>query len=943
MTILPASADPAYAVRPASPAAQPVAEQSVRPAGGPPLTPELRAQLTADVPQTPVPPKFRGGPKDGELARKAAVDGDAEVLVEVLYEGHDERPAVAAIEAAGGTVTGHVPGALVEARVRAKTIRQIELAHGVVHVRHPELLEGAPVGDSTAPPPPAAAETAFAAPSVTGEHVAKMNVLAWQNAGYKGQGVKVGIIDSFDSAAWTAAQSAGEVPAPSATFCRFGGSSCNIWSGGTVHGVAVAEVIHDQAPMAQLYLASVGTASDLQAALDWFVANGVKIVSRSQAVPYDGPGDGTGAVATAVNNGIANGLTIFKSAGNTAGGSGNPGSYWRGSWYDPDGDGWLNFSGSDETLGMVCGYQFGFRWSDWGVGSPSDYDIFWYDSSGILLGSSTAVQDDATDLPLERIPEDDCPGGVVYLKVHLWDAGSGTAGDVLEYMVNASAFEYWQSPYSAASPMGDSSNPGLMSVGAIDPALGTTIAYYSSQGPTNDGRIKPDVSAPSCLQSYSYPSPDCFNGTSAAAPAAAGAAAVVLGSGVVGNVPLHITTFLRSSVIDRGAPGPDNVYGRGEIRLPDPPPPSTGRYTPVTPARIVDSRDNTGGFAGTPWGPGQIRQVQVGGQGGVPSDATAVVANVTAVSPSAPSHLSLYPTGSPTPWVSNLNFVAGQTVPNLVVVKLGTAGRIDVRNNTGSVHVVIDVVGYFKASTGSRFNPLTPMRILDSRDGTGGISGRWAPGQTRDLTVTTGSVPSAATAVVLNVTVTGPTAPSHLTVWPAGVGMPLASNLNFVAGQTVPNLVIVGVGTGGKVSIYNNSGSVHVIADVVGYFEAGAGSYYTGITPARILDSRDGTGSAPLPWLNGETRSVKVAGMAGIPTDATAVVLNVTVTGPTAPSHLTVWPAGVGMPLASNLNFVTGQTVPNLVVVKLGASGNINIFNNAGWVHVIGDVVGYFQ
>jgi hypothetical protein len=173
--------------------------------------------------------------------------------------------------------------------------------------------------------------------------------------------------------------------------------------------------------------------------------------------------------------------------------------------------------------------------------------------------------------------------------------------------------------------------------------------------------------------------------------------------------------------------------------------------------------------------------------------------------------------------------------------------------------------------------------------------------------------------------------------------MPLASNLNFVAGQTVPNLVMVGVGSGGKVSIFNNAGFVDVIADVVGYYKATTGSYFTGITPARILDSRDGTGSQPLPWLNGETRQVKVAGMVGIPTDATAVIINMTVTGPTAPSHLTVWPAGVGMPLASNLNFVAGQTVPNLVVVKLGTGGNINIFNNAGWVHVIGDVVGYFR
>ena len=218
-----------------------------------------------------------------------------------------------------------------------------------------------------------------------------------------------------------------------------------------------------------------------------------------------------------------------------------------------------------------------------------------------------------------------------------------------------------------------------------------------------------------------------------------------------------------------------------------------------------------------------------------------------------------------------------------------------------------------------------------------------------NLTVTgRGGVPaSGAGAVALNVTATNPSASSYLTVWPAGAGRPTASNLNFAAGQTVPNMVIVPVGAGGQISMFNNSGGVDVVVDVLGWFPTGAS--YTGLTPARLMDTRAGQvtidGQAAGGGQVGPAASVNltVTGRGGVPGSGVgAVALNVTATNPSASSYLTVWPAGAARPTASNLNFVGGETVPNMVVVPVGANGQISLFNNAGGVDVIVDVLGWF-
>jgi hypothetical protein len=246
---------------------------------------------------------------------------------------------------------------------------------------------------------------------------------------------------------------------------------------------------------------------------------------------------------------------------------------------------------------------------------------------------------------------------------------------------------------------------------------------------------------------------------------------------------------------------------------------------------------------------------------------------------------------------------------------------------------------------GGGFHPLRPERILDTRTGLGGPATKLGPGEERVITVTgVGGVPATnVTAVVMNVTVTGPTAASHLTVWPADQTRPNASNLNFVAGQTAPNLVIARVSADGKVKVFNNAGLTHVIFDVVGYYSIG-GTNFTGLAPRRIFDSRIGLGGPIAKLGPGQQRQVSVVGTGGVPpSGVTAVVINVTATGPTNPSHLTIWPFGQAMPTASSLNVAVAETRANLVVARVGSDGTVWVFNNSGYLDVVIDVVGYYS
>ncbi len=241
----------------------------------------------------------------------------------------------------------------------------------------------------------------------------------------------------------------------------------------------------------------------------------------------------------------------------------------------------------------------------------------------------------------------------------------------------------------------------------------------------------------------------------------------------------------------------------------------------------------------------------------------------------------------------------------------------------------------------ANFVGLTPARLLDTREG---AAAPIAAAATRPLQVAgSAGVPTGAVAAVLNVTAVDGTAPSYLTVWPADVAKPYTSSLNTLGRDVVPNLVISKLSAAGQVNVYNHSGDTHCVVDVVGYFVNGTGSRLTSLSPARILDTRDGVGAPAGPVGPAAPIELQVTGQGGVAIDADAVVMNVTVTGPTVAGFVTAWPTGTAMPTASNLNFVPDQTVPNVVIAKLGAGGKVSLFSSAGAAHLIADVLGFFS
>jgi hypothetical protein len=347
----------------------------------------------------------------------------------------------------------------------------------------------------------------------------------------------------------------------------------------------------------------------------------------------------------------------------------------------------------------------------------------------------------------------------------------------------------------------------------------------------------------------------------------------------------------------------------------------------------------------------------------VPASATAVVINVTVTNTTSNSYLTVWPTGSGQPTASNLNWNAGQTVANLVTVGLGsnanlqppcnTNGCINFLNAGGVTDLIVDLEGYFTltgASTAGELKAMSPARITDTRPDSGlpNANGTLGPGATLNIQVAgAGGVPvTGASAVVFNATVTNTTAFSWLTCWPTGQSMPTASNLNWTAGVTRANRVTIPLGTSGMVSCNNAGGKADLIIDVNAYYTDAtlSGAQFVADNPSRILDTRNGTGGFFGQVGAGQTADVAVTnvGFGGPPVNAIAVVLNVTATNPTALSWLTVYPSLTSEPVASDLNFLAGQTVPNMTVVMVGSDGKVAVTNAGGSTDIIFDVVGYY-
>jgi hypothetical protein len=368
-------------------------------------------------------------------------------------------------------------------------------------------------------------------------------------------------------------------------------------------------------------------------------------------------------------------------------------------------------------------------------------------------------------------------------------------------------------------------------------------------------------------------------------------------------------------------------------------------FVPADPARVLDTR--TQGDAGYLC-PQSARTIPVAGRGGVPpSGASAVAVTVTAVAAGGPGYVTVWPTGAARPYASSLNLTAPDQIrPNLVIVPLGERGEISVYSQSGT-HLVVDVSGWFVPSgpaSAGRIVPVTPSRLLDTRDLTGPTGGARAAGGSTVLVAGRGGVPGTGVgAVVVNLTATDATEAGFVTAWPSGTARPEASNVNLPGpGSTAATLAIVRLGADGALQLFTQY-AAHLVVDVTGYVTgpsaalAGEGRFVP-LTPARAFDTRE---PSPAPLLAGGTWPFTHTGNAGVPGSGVAgVALNVTAVDAAAPGYVTAYPTAPVRPLASTVNVVEGDVRPNAAVLPVDPSGTMSYFSQSG-THLVVDVTGY--
>ena len=379
------------------------------------------------------------------------------------------------------------------------------------------------------------------------------------------------------------------------------------------------------------------------------------------------------------------------------------------------------------------------------------------------------------------------------------------------------------------------------------------------------------------------------------------------------------------------------------------------RFVPVTPCRVLDTRNATGTFGGPSIGAGATRTVPMPQSAcNIPATAVAYSLNITVVPPGPLTYLSVWPAGQPQPAVSTLNSFDGRVVANAAIVPAGTSGGIDIYASNAT-DAIVDINGYFappseapSAPGGMSFYTATPCRVVDTRTAAGPFGGPYlSGGSTRSFAIPSSScgTPATAQAYALNVTVVPHGPLNYLTMWPTGQSQPYVSTLNAQDGSVVANAAIVPAGNSGAVSVYATN-DTDVIIDINGYFAppgaSNALSLYT-LTPCRVADTRQASGPFGGPSLAASgTRNFAIpASACTVPVTAQAYSLNVTVVPPGPLTYLTAWPAGQAQPNVSTLNSYYGKVVANAAIVPAGTSGAVNIFAS-NVTDVVLDINAYF-
>lgn len=411
---------------------------------------------------------------------------------------------------------------------------------------------------------------------VVSEGVVLSGASQYHALGFRGQGVKIAIID-LGFQGLTAAQSRGELPGGIQTFDYTGTGI----ESGTNHGTAVAEIIYDMAPQAQLILMKVGDEVDLENAKEEAIRQGAKIINHSVGWFNTNFYDGTGTINNIVADARSRGVLWVNAAGNYAR------RHWQGTFRDTNFNKWHEFAPGDESLTITvnAGDQIGIflTWNDWPA-SANDYDLYLFNNNGTQVAASQRIQS-GTEPPVESLFYQSFIPGTFHIQIK---ADGNPAPRTFSLFSLNHDIEYAVPSNSIVAP-GDS--PHALTVGAVNRQNWTTgpIAPYSSQGPTNAGLSKPDIVGPDRVSTFTYSE---FPGTSAAAPHVAGAAALLLSE----NPSLtagQLEARLKSMAIPMGSPV---QFGSGRLNLTQASPPPSGQpdltvtgltYSPANP-RVGD-------------------------------------------------------------------------------------------------------------------------------------------------------------------------------------------------------------------------------------------------------------------------------------------------------------------------------------------------------------------
>ena len=365
-------------------------------------------------------------------------------------------------------------------------------------------------------------------------------------------------------------------------------------------------------------------------------------------------------------------------------------------------------------------------------------------------------------------------------------------------------------------------------------------------------------------------------------------------------------------------------------------------FVPVTPCRIADTRNAAGPFGGPALAAGGTRSFVIPSSScNIPTTALAYALNFTVVPHGKLGYLTVWPTGESQPLVSTLNSYDGRVKANAAILPAGSGGAISVYA-TDQTEVVIDISGYFVADTSSSalaFFPLTPCRVVDTRNADAPLGGPYLTGgQDRAFPVLASScgIPSFAEAYSLNFTVVPHVTLGYLTVWPTGESQPFVSTLNAPTGTVTANAAIVPAGSGGEISAYVTN-DTDLVIDINGYFAPASYSrlsplWLQNITPCRVLDTRSSGATLPL--------TVTVAGTCSVPSAAQAYVFNATVVPQGGLGYLTLWPQGTTQPLVSTLNALDGFVTSNMAIVPT-ANGEIQAAA-AGTTALVLDIDAFF-